>query len=122
MQFIHFFYISQGLALVIDKGSCRSKDGRNFSRCYISGRISGKSKDGCQAACISLEVCLAINYNKVSGNCFLITTSKPTNGCPKGSTWEDTGVFAKSADDIKNYSNPNGECYAKIQVDKKERR
>ena len=108
------------MSLVTDKGGCRSKEGKIFPECIASGF---KSKDECQAACISLELCLAINYYKVSQKCLLITTSKPTNGCPKDATWSDGGgIFAKSADDLKEYSNPDAVCYAKIQADKKERR
>ena len=72
---------------------------------------------------MSLEVCLAINYNKSNKHCILITTSKPTNGCPKSATWKDTGIFAKSIDDLgSKRSDPDTVCYAKIPIDEKERR
>ena len=102
---------------ITDKGGCRSKEGKTFPMCIAYGF---KSKDECQAACISLELCLAINYYKVSQKCLLITTSKPTNGCPKYATWSDMGgIFAKSADDLKEHLIPDAVCYAKIQVDKR---
>ena len=108
------------MTLVSDKARCRSKEGKSYSGCQTLG---SKSLDGCQAACLTLEVCLGITYNKASQFCLLITTAEPTNGCPKGFTWYDKGIFAKSVDDLyPNGSNPNLVCYAKIQVDKKERR
>ena len=107
--------------MVSDKGRCISKEEKFFSNCKTSGL---ESIEECQTACISLEVCLGINYDKASQLCNLITTSKPTNGCPKGFTWRDmVAGFAKSVDDLyTSGSNPNYLCYAKIQVDKKELR
>ena len=108
------------MTFLYDKGGCRSKEGKWLSNCKTSGF---KSIDGCQEACMSLEVCLAINYNKSNKHCILITTSKPTNGCPKSATWKDTGIFAKSVDDLgPSRSDPDTVCYAKIPIDEKERR
>ena len=102
------------MTLVTDRGYCLSTEGK-FSVCKAP---KFKSKDGCQAACIRLELCLAFNYNKVTQNCNLLTTSKPTNGCPKGYTWIERGKFAKSVGDLEVFRTSDNVCYAKIKADK----
>ena len=111
-----FFFFLKGMTLVTDRGFCVFKEGKS-SVCKSKNLF--KSKDGCQAACIGLDVCLAFNYNKVqSQDCSLITTAKPKNGCPNGFTWTDRGMFAKSVDDLEERSDSDAVCYAKIKIDK----